>query len=174
MKLIYRLPPSGFTLLELMIVITVISILAIIGFSVFTNIQKTARDGVRRAEITSLAKSIETAGREATSSAFFYDSAKYQNDFPQNKPLDPRKNASDAQYCYTTSSSLAGIGVISTWNQTAATCPSVSSGSTFSVLIDNLSVYAAGGNLSNAKYWKICALLEVGTNNTYCKSSSQP
>lgn len=61
------LPASkGFTLIELMVVVTIIAFLSVIGIVAFTNAQKQARDGRRRADIEAIATALEsnrTAGQ---------------------------------------------------------------------------------------------------------------
>lgn len=49
----------GFTLVELLVVIAIIAILSVIGVTVFTGIQKNARDSKRKADIESIAKAYE-------------------------------------------------------------------------------------------------------------------
>ena len=51
--------PSGFTLVELMVVITIIAILATIGVTIYSGAQKAARDAIRRSDILSIAKALE-------------------------------------------------------------------------------------------------------------------
>lgn len=51
--------PQGFTLIELMIVVVIIAVLAVIGVTVYSNIQKNARDSRRRADIESISKALE-------------------------------------------------------------------------------------------------------------------
>jgi general secretion pathway protein G len=58
---------KGFTLVELMIVITVIAILATIAVVSFTRVQKQARDTKRRAEIKSLQIALQAYYTEKTS-----------------------------------------------------------------------------------------------------------
>ena len=49
----------GFTLVELLIVITIIAVLSVIGITVYSGVQKNARDARRRADIDSIAKALE-------------------------------------------------------------------------------------------------------------------
>ena len=49
----------GFTLVELLIVISIIAILSVVGIVVFTNVQKGARDARRKADVESIAKAYE-------------------------------------------------------------------------------------------------------------------
>lgn len=49
----------GFTLVELLVVVSIIAILSVIGITVFSAAQKTARDGHRRSEIDAIAKAME-------------------------------------------------------------------------------------------------------------------
>lgn len=51
--------PQGFTLVELLVVISIIAILSIIGMTVFTAVQKNARDARRKSDINDIAKAFE-------------------------------------------------------------------------------------------------------------------
>lgn len=50
---------SGFTLVELLVVVSIIAILSVIGLVIFTSTQKVARDARRRADIESISKALE-------------------------------------------------------------------------------------------------------------------
>src|SRR3989344_4693644 len=91
---------KGFTLIELMVVVAIIAILSVIGISIYINLQKGVRDGIRRTEINGLAKSIEIS-KDPTASKYVYTITNYQTDY-NNKdswPRDPKRADLDQQYC---------------------------------------------------------------------------
>lgn len=49
----------GFTLVELLVVITIISVLSLIGLAVFTGVKRAANDARRREDIQAIAKALE-------------------------------------------------------------------------------------------------------------------
>ncbi len=51
--------PRGFTLIELLVVISIIALLSVIGVTVFSGVQKTARDSKRKGDIDAVAKALE-------------------------------------------------------------------------------------------------------------------
>ena len=50
---------KGFTLVELLVVITIIAILATVGFAAFSSTQKGARDATRKGDINAIANALE-------------------------------------------------------------------------------------------------------------------
>jgi|Napbiome12C3dose_1001474.scaffolds.fasta_scaffold00001_159 prepilin-type N-terminal cleavage/methylation domain-containing protein len=51
--------PKGFTLVELLVVVSIIAVLSVIGITVFTGVQKNSRDARRRGDIEAISKAIE-------------------------------------------------------------------------------------------------------------------
>ncbi|HEY1308353.1 MAG TPA: prepilin-type N-terminal cleavage/methylation domain-containing protein [Vicinamibacterales bacterium] len=87
---------SGFTLIELMVVMIIIVILAGVGVSLYGNSVKNARDTTLKADLTEMRKAID---------AFYADKQKYPSaldDLVSEKylkaiPVDPITNAKDWQ-----------------------------------------------------------------------------
>lgn len=168
--------PSGFTLIELMVVVAIIAILAVIGLAIFQNAQKNARDGIRRGEINNFAKSIESA-KDPTADRYQYTQTSFDADYPTNKPRDPSKSPQGPWYCV-----LGGVGQqppdnpgYLTWS---GTCPTgwqtlVNDSGTYNVAVTNPLVNP--GPPPGTRSWKICAKLEVptGQNSIFCIGSSQ-
>lgn len=50
----------GFTLVELLVVVSIIAILSVVGIAVFGNVQSRARDARRTADLDSISKALET------------------------------------------------------------------------------------------------------------------
>lgn len=146
--------PQGFTLVELMVVITIIAILSVVGVTVFSSAQKNARDGRRRAEIQAIANALETnktpngtynvlAGTQFASGVIPVDSG----------------NGS-AAYCVDgeTTVGAAAPTAAAAWVNSAA-CPT------------NYSAVSSTAPAASTTAWTLCALLENAT--VYCKQSSQ-
>ena len=169
------LPDSkkGFTLVELLVVISIISILAIVGVSVYGNAQKNARDGVRRTEISNLGKSIETA-KDPIGVNYSYNATDFGVDYPQTKPKDPAASSSKPQYCVSW-----GLGTATapptdpaSWgaNGVCPTDPTPLTQSIWSPFVDHTSTLANA--IGNRRYWKICARIEI-SGNPYCVTNLQ-
>lgn len=60
---------TGFTLVELLVVVAIIAVLSVIGITVFTGVQKQARDAKRKADIQSIQKALEAHYNDATCGA---------------------------------------------------------------------------------------------------------
>jgi prepilin-type N-terminal cleavage/methylation domain-containing protein len=85
----------GFTMAELVIVISIIAILASAEFFVYYGGQITGRDVKRVSDINSIAKTIETL-RDPLNGTYGSTYAQFRTDFPSNPPDDP---VSNRHYC---------------------------------------------------------------------------
>ena len=146
--------PKGFTLVELLVVITVIAILASVGLVMFTQAQKKARDGKRGLEVDAVAKSLETA-HDLQAGSYLNQ---LSSDFPSGAPADPL-GATD--YCIKTGTDY---GVVSDPNVSgwSSGCPGGSD--------SGWSKVSGTAFLGAVKSWKVCAKLEV-TASLYCRAS---
>ncbi len=84
---------QGFTLVELLVVIAIIAILAVIGLTVFTGLQKGARDAQRKADTEAITRALEANYNTTT--------AQYRTltttDFAGNRiPQDPLESQTGA------------------------------------------------------------------------------
>lgn len=146
---------KGFTLVELMVVITIIAILSVIGVTVFSGVQKNARDTVRRGDINALATALEL--NYSNSTYTFPNGSAFGSGSVPKDPLDGSDN------CQRTSSTnkacwycVKGLGVPG--------CADTASR-------ESWSVGAWFNGSATSTVWMICANLENGT--VYCKSNAQ-
>lgn len=160
----------GFTLIEVLITVTIIAILVVVGIVLYNNMQQGARDTRRRNDIIAIAKAMEVNATTAGSyvglqATWFVDGT---------VPLDP--------YCPTAATCLystAGQQDCNPSSADGATCkycavqgtaPLTSSlGRTVGCYPGNGTVLAgfpAGGVNS---YWRVCANLEGG--GFFCKDN---
>src|SRR3989338_1480589 len=51
--------PQGFTLVELLVVISIIAILSVVGVTIYSGVQKNARDARRKADVESISNALE-------------------------------------------------------------------------------------------------------------------
>lgn len=98
--------PQGFTLVELLVVIAIIAILSVIGVTVFSGVQKNARDARRRADIDAIAAAVETHYVSGTG----YTTPILGTWFSSGTiPKDPKDNTTD--YIWATALSTTGYKV---------------------------------------------------------------
>ncbi len=143
-----KLDQKGFTLVELLVVITILAILATIAFTIFSGTQKSARDARRRADIDAIATAMEThygqngqySGLCQITSTPTYDCNQW---FTGGLPQDPQNNDT-FKYC----TKATGTSCISSG-------PAVAQG-----------VPAAGTT------WVVCAALENSTT-PHCRLNRQ-
>jgi general secretion pathway protein G len=172
-----KVPQRGFTLIELMVVISIMGILMAAGIVMFTNAQKKSRDAKRRADVDALAKAIEqyyqnngnyfraSAGANSTSANW---TGTWQTTlggyFPSGKlPLDP---INDSTYNYEFRARLGADGPPATFcvgatletpngNCTAVTDPAIPAGT-----------YSDPG-------WGKCVFVTAGTGTMHCAQYRQ-
>ena len=135
---------EGFTLVELLVVISILAILSVLGYAVFSNLgaQAKARNNVRRSDIKSIASALEVnRGTVATDTYAVLSASQFSN----NKiPSDPKTGN---VYCANTTADAQPLDPAVVWT---STCPA------------NYSTLGAAP-LAGTK-WKICVWLEVETN----------
>lgn len=86
--------PHGFTLIELMVVISIIAILSVIGITVFSGAQKASRDARRKGDIDSMSSAMEanintTTNQHCTAAAGTYCALTTVFFAGGNVPVDP-------------------------------------------------------------------------------------
>lgn len=163
---------KGFTLVELLVVVSIIAILSVIGLAVYTNVQKNTRDGIRRVEINNLAKSIEST-KDPTATNYTYTLANYNSDYPTNKPRDPLKSATSPQYCV--ASSAVADPTNTTWADTSV-CPTAPA-TTWYFMVDSTGAYNTTDSQNKlistgTRYWKVCARMEIASA-PFCQGNLQ-
>ena len=91
---------SGFTLVELLVVIVILAILGVVGITIFSSTQNKARDAKRKEDINSMASALETnykAGTGYSSSVdatWFADQSVPQNPAPGGAAYNSSFNTS--------------------------------------------------------------------------------
>lgn len=153
-KPVLKFHNAGFTLIELLIVVTIISILTVIGITVYSGIQKNARDAVRKADIDAIANAMEanysktTAGTYDALAASMFSQSVVPTD-PSNGQTGCGSATGPCNYCVR---ATAGQCVGGTTGDTKVGPGQPPSGATFTV----------------------CANLEnYATNAYYCRSNQQ-
>lgn len=146
----------GFTLVELLVVVAIIAILAVIGLTIFSNLQKGARDARRRGDIDAIAKAMEVHFNQTTASGCTGGVA--------------------GQYCTLDATWFTGAGVPTDPSSGGSTCQTnpckycVRSTAGNCAAADQ--VVQSGFPLGAATYL-ICANLENGTPTYLCRANQQ-
>lgn len=146
--------PAGFTLVELLVVISIIAILSVIGMTVFSGVQKNARDARRRGDIDAISKALEV-NKKDTGYQVLAVTQFAANSIPDK---DPQNNA----YCGTITPNASAAGM------TATTCPPGWAAVSITSPVST----------ANQTAWTVCTWLEngptgSGTPGPYCRSNAQ-
>lgn len=127
---------KGFTLVELMIVITIIAVLATIGVASFTRIQKQARDTKRKGDLRTLATGLQ---------AYFTEKQTYPTTaegvailLPNYVPVEPKDPQTKTSYKYTNDATNNAYSMCATLET-----PTVAANSTWKVSTKNTGGYEA-------------------------------
>ncbi|MBI2011564.1 prepilin-type N-terminal cleavage/methylation domain-containing protein [Candidatus Daviesbacteria bacterium] len=166
------MPKSGFTLIELIVTISIIAILSVIGVTIYSGVQKTARDSRRIQEVQSIIKAMEshylssggTCESAGTSTSPTY--CPLQNNWfasagVSGVPKDPKESLTP--YCIAVdNTAMPSNATTSTW-ATAGSCASP-------YVAANVNI-PANSSLPFA-YFKVCTLKE-GDGQVFCLGSSQ-
>ena len=109
---------KGFTLIELLIVISIIAVLSVIGITVFTGVQKGARDARRRGDIDSIVKAYEVKYNSTGS----YGNSSIEGSYfaSGSLPKDPK----GADYTIYTDSSSGGVKICASLEDATPFCKS--------------------------------------------------
>jgi prepilin-type N-terminal cleavage/methylation domain-containing protein len=151
---------KGFTLVELLIVISIIAVLAIISIAVYGSFQSKARDARRDADIEAIAAAME--GNYADTSTTPYSLS--GSIFSDGKvPTDP---TSGKAYCwYSAGTGTNSIRTTDPAAWAASTCPAIATVYTGTAL-------TATTTSSNQTWWKVCTTKDNGST-VACKSNAR-
>lgn len=153
----------GFTLVEILVAITIIAVLAAVGIVVFGGVQARSRDARRSQDLDSIANALE--GKKLAGSIFYTGLA--TTDFATGSiPADPKNTTQ--KYCFwgkTTVPPTAPMAKPTSAAVNWTTC----SGPT----ADYTAVIAAAVPTDTTKVtsWTICAKQEAVTDGVECKFS---
>lgn len=163
--------PQGFTLIELMVTISIIAILSVIGFNVFTGAQAVARDGVRAQEIESIAKALEI--KKVASGTLTYVRLSGTDFAKGTVPVDPSAATRVPRYCIIskTNNTIPIRPTKTTWLNTM-TCPPANAEET----VETVAVNTPGADptlLNKITNFHVCALYEKNWAGVICVTSQQ-
>ncbi len=154
---------SAFSLIELLVVISIIAVLTTLGLAMYSEVQKRTRDAQRKADITAIAKALEV----------HYQDDKYKqlsNDWFENGVI-PQTDPGGKNYCgcaAATGDPPFGTTGTSGWIR-ANSCPADNTGgcAAWAQVSTTNPVPAVGGAT-----WRVCALLEAA-DKVFCKHNVQ-
>jgi prepilin-type N-terminal cleavage/methylation domain-containing protein len=161
-----RSSAKGFTLIELMVAVSIIAILAVIGLTVYQGVQQRARDARRKSDMDSISKALEVNYSETTAAYLPLATTMFSAGQIPRDPLATATNCSGlvCKYC---------------WRTTGATLVSNCAGTDLEIGPPPASATVSPGSGGNS--YTICANLEQsyvptsgGTAITYyCRTNQR-
>lgn len=146
---------KGFTLVELMVAITIVAILAAVGIVIFSGVQSKARDARRSQDLDAVAAALE--GKKQAGSIFF--TGLVANDFSNGVvPADPR--VTTQKYCFWGKTDVPPVSPIAKPAVDAVTWTTCAGPTADYTAIVATTVPTTATQVTS---WTICAKLEAGT-----------
>ena len=166
----------GFTLIELLVTISIIAILSLIAITMFTGVQKSARDAKRIQDIDSIAKNMEIHFGQCTGTYCNLDTSWFGGGVIPSDPTSGNKcangNSDFCGYCFSNLGTQPGGNP----NWANHGCSNNHSGG-LTGYFDSLVKPGAPGDSSGFNYavWILCANLETQVSGKYyyCRQSQQ-
>lgn len=156
---------QGFTLIELMVAITIVAILSMMGLVAFTSVQKNARDSRRRGDIDAIAIALEANKNPNQAKYATVIETQFAAKLVPSDPLTPTR-----MYCAQLNATTpAAPPAPTTWAIKTA-CPTGAEwggGGT----VAEVKIGPTGAAFDTAVSWTVCAALEDTT--IYCRFSAQ-
>lgn len=157
-----RSESKGFTLIELMITVSIISILAVVGVAIYSGAQKNARDAKRRGDIDAIAKALEQT-KLSNNNYIALTGSSFQSG------VVPTSVFPGQPYCIGGSDTTTSPAVPSAWGS-----PGGAAGNSCAPNPPYTQVNADGSNMLSGGLnvsWRICSVLESPANTVYCRAN---
>lgn len=164
---------KGFTLIELLVTIAIIAIISVVAVALFGNIQATARDGKRKAELEAIANALEVSKTDSgyqrvMGTQFGGNKMPGQSNAATATDWQVAVDPQNIPYCISTNLNVADAPTTgwtaptSLQSGTGAACPTVGG---YAVVRHNTSP------ATDSPRYKLCTLLETGA--VFCRTNTQ-
>lgn len=169
-----RSESKGFTLVELLVVITILAILSTLAMIIYSSVQGRGRDTVRRAEIDNIANAIES--KRNNNGTYTFTTTDLQAEFQNGSNAYLGKDPSGIDYVIAVNTGGITPPVdprtdLFTVNFPPNPWPPPTTGAVYDELSTVIDPNVPGLLSENTvKAWKVCTKLEAGIN-IYCRSS---
>lgn len=163
MKKVLPTSSKGFTLVEILVAITIIAVLAAVGIVVFGGIQGKARDAKRSQDLDAIANALE--GKKQAGSIFYVGLT--TADFANGAIPTDSKSATQS-YCFWGKTSVPPVAPIAKPTAASVTWTNCSGPSADYTAVVGASVPTDATKVTS---WTICAKQEGVTGGVECRSS---